>query len=78
MRGAPTVNHWASCCAWGPSMVRVSRGVRGIMGTRSRILANSGQAPSPIIPLVTQEMINKYTERALNFVISRSVSDEKS
>ncbi len=34
----------------------------GIMGTRSRILANSGQAPSPIIPLVTPGMIDKYTE----------------
>ena len=36
--------------------------VMGIMGTRSRILANSGQAPSPTIPLVTRAMIDKYTE----------------
>ena len=34
----------------------------GIMGTRSRILANSGQAPSPIIPPVTRAIIDKYTE----------------
>jgi UDP-glucose 4-epimerase len=40
----------------------VEKGSRGIMGTRSRILANSGQAPSPTIPLVTRAMIDKYTE----------------
>jgi hypothetical protein len=36
--------------------------VMRIMGTRSRILSNSGQAPSPIIPPVTRETIDKYTE----------------
>ena len=32
----------------------------GIMGTRSRILANSGHVP--IISLVTRAIIDKYTE----------------
>jgi len=42
----------------------IEKGYRlmGIMGTRSRILANSGQAPSPIIPPVTKAIIDKYTE----------------
>jgi UDP-glucose 4-epimerase len=40
----------------------VEKGIRGIMRTRSRILANSGQAPSPIIPLAIRAMIEKYME----------------
>jgi UDP-glucose 4-epimerase len=40
----------------------IEKGYRfmGIMGTRSRILANSGHVP--IIPPVTKAMIDKYTE----------------
>jgi len=43
----------------------IEKGSRGIMGTRSRILANSGHVPKlpvPIIPPVTKAIIDKYTE----------------
>ncbi len=44
----------------------IEKGYRlmGIMGTRSRILANSGQAPSPIIPPVTKAIIDKSRRKA--------------
>lgn len=59
----------------------VEKASRGIVGTRSRILANSGHVPtipgqalSPTIPLVTRAMIDKYTEDVA--VDSRRIQNE--